>query len=49
MSQFSCNVVRLKIEPHPNADAIEIARVGDYRSIVRKGQFKDGALAVTHG
>jgi len=46
MSEFSCEVVRVKIEPHPNADAIEIARVGDYQSIVRKGQFKDGDLAV---
>lgn len=46
MSQFTCEVVRVKIEPHPNADAIEIARVGDYQSIVKKGQFADGALAV---
>lgn len=45
MSEFSCQVVRVQIEPHPNADAIEIARVGDYQSIVRKGQFKTGDLA----
>ncbi len=46
MSEFSCPVVRVTIEPHPNADAIEIARIGDYQSIVKKGQFKDGDLAV---
>lgn len=46
MSQFTCEVVRVKIEPHPNADAIEIARVGDFQSIVRKGQVRDGDLAV---
>lgn len=46
MSTFACPVVRIKIEPHPNADAIEIARVGDYQSIVKKGQFSDGELAV---
>lgn len=46
MSQFTCEVVRVKIEPHPNGDSIEIARVGDYQSIVRKGQFADGDLAV---
>lgn len=46
MSNFECPVVRIKIEAHPNADAIEIARVGDYQSIVKKGQFGDGALAV---
>lgn len=46
MSEFACEVVRVKLEPHPNADAIEICRVGDYQSIVRKGQFQDGDLAV---
>lgn len=46
MSEFRCDVVRVRIESHPNADAIEIARVGDYQSIVRKGQFNDGDLAV---
>ncbi|KVH64447.1 hypothetical protein WS89_03965 [Burkholderia sp. MSMB1072] len=45
MSTFEVPVVRVRVEPHPNADAIEIARVGDFQSIVRKGQFKDGALA----
>jgi RNA ligase (TIGR02306 family) len=46
MSNFECPVVRISIEAHPNADAIEIARVGDYQSIVKKGQFADGDLAV---
>lgn len=46
MSEFKCEVVRVQIEPHPNADAIEIAKVGDFQSIVKKGQFNDGDLAV---
>lgn len=46
MSEFACNVVKIKIEPHPNADAIEIAKIGDFQSIVKKGQFKDGDLAI---
>lgn len=46
MSEFSCPVVRVKIEAHPSADAIEIARIGDFQSIARKGQFQDGDLAV---
>lgn len=46
MSEFKCEVVRVRLEPHPNADAIEICRVGDYQSIVRKGQFNEGDLAV---
>ena len=44
MSTFAVHVVRVAIEPHDNADALEIARVGDYRSIVRKGQFQSGEL-----
>ncbi|MCA9636242.1 MAG: RNA ligase (ATP) [Myxococcales bacterium] len=44
MSTFAIRVVRVTIEPHDNADALEIARVGDYRSIVRKGQFATGDL-----
>lgn len=44
MSSFAVHVVRVVIEPHENADALEIARVGDYRSIVRKGQFVTGDL-----
>ena len=46
MSEFACQVVRVKIEPHPQADQIEIAKVGDYQSIVRKGQFRQGDMAV---
>lgn len=46
MSTFKCEVVSVQIEPHPNADQIELARVGDYLSVVKKGQYKDGDLAV---
>lgn len=46
MSQFECPVVRVKIEPHHNADSLEIAVVGDYKSVVKKGQFLDGCLAI---
>jgi len=46
MASFECKVYELVIEEHPNADAIELARVGDYYSVVRKGQFKTGDLGV---
>jgi RNA ligase (TIGR02306 family) len=46
MAEFSCEVVRCIIEPHPNADQIEICRVGDFQSIVRKGDFSNGDLAI---
>lgn len=44
MSTFIVPVVRVTIAAHDNADALEIACVGDYRAIVRKGQFVTGDL-----
>lgn len=44
MSEHKVEVVRVTIEVHPNADALELARVGDYLSITRKGQYKSGDL-----
>lgn len=44
MSDFAVKVEKITIEPHNNANALELAGVGDYRSIVRKGQFKTGDL-----
>ncbi len=46
MSTFEVNAVTIRIETHPNADAIEMAFVGDYVSIVKKGEFKTGDLAI---
>lgn len=45
MAKFQVLVERLEIFPHPNADRLEYARVGDYHSIVLKGQFQTGDLA----
>jgi hypothetical protein len=33
-------VVKIEVVEHGNADALEIAMIGDYQSIIRKGQFK---------
>lgn len=46
MSQFECRVVRAEIIPHPNANAIEICRIGDFQSIVKKGMVNTGDLVV---
>lgn len=47
MSEFEVPVVRVAaIEPIEGADRIELAVVGEYRSIVAKGSFKPGDLAV---
>ena len=42
MSNFAVLTHRIVIEPHPDADALECARIGGYRSIVKKGKFKTG-------
>src|SRR5574343_263710 len=47
MSKFEVKVIKIDaIEAIPEADAIELVRVNDYRSVVRKGQFKVGDIAV---
>lgn len=46
MAEFETKVYKLTIEEHPNADRLELARVGDYHSIVLKDQFKTGDLGV---
>lgn len=45
MSTFSVTVTRIRdVLPHPNADRLELAKVGDYTCCVRKGQYKAGEL-----
>ncbi|HEX7662077.1 MAG TPA: RNA ligase (ATP) [Pseudonocardiaceae bacterium] len=46
MSMLRVTAERLVIHPHPNADALELAQVGLYRAVVRKGQFRSGDYAV---
>ena len=44
MSTFQAPVVRVHIEAHPDADALELAAVGGFRAVVRKGAFSEGQL-----
>lgn len=45
MSTHSVDVLKVTyVEPHPNADALEIIKAYEYDCIVRKGQFKIGDL-----
>lgn len=46
MAAFNATVLPVIVEPHPNADAIELARVGDFFSIIKKGYLQTGDLAV---
>ena len=45
MATFESRVYALGIQPHPNADRLELAAIGGFRSIVGKGAYVDGDLA----
>ena len=42
MLDFDVLTYHAKIEPHPNADRIELCQIGDYQTIVQKDSIKDG-------
>lgn len=42
MATFEVTLERITVFPHPNADRLELARVGMFNSVVGKGQFKTG-------
>lgn len=47
MSEFHVEVVRLgEMNPHPHADTLDITKVYDYTVIVKRGEWKEGDLAV---
>ncbi len=48
MSEFRVEVVQIgPIEPHANADRLEVTRVhGGYPCVIRKGEFREGDRAV---
>lgn len=49
MSTIEAKIVKVTIKPHPNADRLEIARIGDeggFECVVALDQFKTGDLAL---
>ena len=42
MSSFEVITYPVSIIEHPNADRLEIAKIGDYKSCVMKGEFSEG-------
>lgn len=46
MSDHSCPVVGIKLDKHPNADALSIIQVGGYQIVVRTEDWKDKKLGV---
>lgn len=46
IAEHTCDVVRVKLEPHPNADSLSLVKVGDFQCAVRTDDWSDGDLAV---
>lgn len=46
MSGFRVTMERLVIYPHPNADSLELAQVGEYRAVVRRDVYETGDYAI---
>ena len=46
MAAFECKIYKIIVEKHPNADKLELVRIGDYYSIIQKDSMKTGDLAV---
>ncbi len=44
--EHTCDVVEIKLEPHPNADSLSLVRVGEFQCAVRTDDWKDGDLAL---
>lgn len=44
MSSFAVEVVEVQIKAHENADALELAKVGEYLCVVPKGKYRTGDL-----
>lgn len=44
MAEFESKIYRIKVEQHPNADRLELARIGDFLCVVGKDNFKNGDL-----
>ena len=45
MARFAVEICTLEVEPHPDADRLEVARVRGYTCVVPKGEFKSGDRA----
>jgi RNA ligase (TIGR02306 family) len=46
MSTLKVTVEKLIVEPHPNADLLELAQVGLYRAVVPKDVYRTGDYAI---
>lgn len=44
--EYTCDVIIIKLEPHPNADSLSLVKIDDFQCVVRTEDWKDGDLAV---
>ena len=44
MASFAVLARRIEVFSHPNADLLELAKVDEYRCVVKKGEFESGDL-----
>lgn len=42
MSEWKVSKQRIKLFEHPNADKLQLAKIGNYQCVVQKGLYKDG-------
>ncbi len=45
MSTLRVTAERLTVRPHPDADALELARVGLFHAVVARGAYRTGDSA----
>jgi len=46
MSTYECPVIKIKLEPHPDANSLSLVKYGNFTLVVKTAQWKDGDLAV---
>lgn len=46
LAEYTCDVVEVKLESHPNADSLSLVFIGDFQCAVRTADWNDGDLAV---
>ncbi len=46
VAEHTCDVVKVKLEQHPNADSLSLVMVGDFQCAVRTADWSDGDLAI---
>jgi len=46
VSEWKVSLEEIKLFPHPNADKLEVARVGTYSLVVQKGLYQDGDVVL---